>query len=241
MKLGGMNRLFLAGVVWAAAATGACAGEGQFTQMVKPDDMAAAGLEKLSPAELARLNQLVEDYKSGALEDARRQAEAAKAAQAAAEARASRAEASAKKAQVAAETRASEAEARAKAAQVAAQKAAEEAAAGTAETRKAPGGFFSKMKVLVSPGTTIEYKPVESRIVGGIRGWEPQTVFVLENGQCWKVANDDRYYFGKLLVNPKVVIRSSTFGGFKMHIEDIGDVRVRLVGELPSKIGPSSQ
>ena len=173
-----MKRLFVLGVIWAAAPAAAWAEEGQFTRMVKPDDQAAAGLNRLSPAELAKLNQLVEDYKSGAL--------------------------------------------------------------GGAQTPKKTGGLLSKVKILATPGAPIEYQPMESRIVGSLRGWDPRTIFVLENGQCWKVATDDHYYNGPIVVNPKVVIRHvSTFGGFKISIEGVGEVRVRLVGEVAPKTAPS--
>ena len=39
----------------------------RFTKAVTPDDFALAGLSKLSPLELYRLDQLIEQYKSGAL------------------------------------------------------------------------------------------------------------------------------------------------------------------------------
>lgn len=192
-----MNRLLVLGVIWAAAATGAIAAESQFTQMLNPEDAAAAGLDKLTPAERAKLDQLVEKYKRGALEDARRQIREAKAAQAAAE------------------------------------KAREQAVKEAAAAKKESSGLISKLKVAITPGTKIEYKPVETRIVGNIRGWDSHTVFYLENGQYWRVAEQDPYYIGKPLVNPKVVIRHvGAFGGFKMNIEGVGDVRVRLLEEV---------
>jgi hypothetical protein len=45
-----------------------------FSKAVRPADFAAAGLGKLSPEELTRLDVLVRDFKSGALEQARRDA-----------------------------------------------------------------------------------------------------------------------------------------------------------------------
>ena len=45
--------------------------EENFSSAVRPQDFSAAGLAKLSPAELARLDALVRDYKSGALVAAR--------------------------------------------------------------------------------------------------------------------------------------------------------------------------
>ena len=198
-----MNRRFVLAFISAAAAAGAWAGEGSFTQTVKPDDLSAAGLDKLSPAELAKLDQLVEDYKSRAVEEARRQAGSAKAAQPNAE------------------------------------KAGDHAPARAAAAGKAQNRPPSKATVLVAPGATVEYQPVESRILGSLDGWDPHSVFMLENGQCWTVANNDRYYAGKTVDNPKVVIRPvRTFGGFKMSIEGIGEVRVRLLREAAPGAAP---
>ncbi len=68
-----------------------------------------------------------------------------------------------------------------------------------------------------------------SRIVGTIAGWDGQTVFRLENGEVWAVANGDRYS-GPEMTNPAVQIRpASVFGGYWMRIESLPEVRVRLV------------
>lgn len=59
-----------------------------FSKAVRPGDFAAAGLAKLSPGELARLDALVQDFKSGALKRAQTEAMAAEARAAQAEKRA---------------------------------------------------------------------------------------------------------------------------------------------------------
>lgn len=59
--------LALGGLAWAA---------GDFTQMMTPEERAAAGLGKLSEAELALLKAAVERYKSGEVSEARKEAEA---------------------------------------------------------------------------------------------------------------------------------------------------------------------
>src|SRR5262245_26514357 len=150
-------------------ATVASAAEESFSKAVTPADYSAAGLEKLSPAELARLDALVRDFKSGALEVARREAAAAAAARATAEARATKAEAKAHAAESVAKARAAESEAKARAVE--------------SEAKKSDKGVLAKAKVMLTPGTQVEYATVESRIVGDFRGWEGRTLFTLENGQ----------------------------------------------------------
>ena len=78
------------------ALPGARAAEEAFSRAVRPEEFSAAGLGKLSPEEIARLDRLVRDYRSGALDAARRETEAASHARAEAEARAMKAEAAAK-------------------------------------------------------------------------------------------------------------------------------------------------
>jgi plastocyanin len=210
-----MNRRHAVAIIGMTLASCAFADSDQFSQIVKPEDFAAAGLSKLSPEELARLNQLVEAYKSGALEAARQQAAAATAAQAAAEARATKAEAAAKTAQAAAE------------------KASQEASVQAAAAKKASGSATSSPgKVVIAPGTVVEFQSVESRIVGNVDGWKEHTIFTLENGQRWQVSDYSHYFNGSAVSNPKVkIVPVEVFGGFRMAIEGIGEMRVRLLGK----------
>jgi hypothetical protein len=93
-----MNRAFACGVLLVFGTSALPADEPGFSRQLAPADFAAAGLPKLTPAELAKLDQLVRD-----------QGSAAAAAQAAAEAKARQAEsdaAAARAAQAAAEKRA---------------------------------------------------------------------------------------------------------------------------------------
>lgn len=59
--------LALAGWAWAA---------GDFTRTMTPEEKTAAGLDKLSEAELAQLKAVVERYKSGEVTEAKKEAEA---------------------------------------------------------------------------------------------------------------------------------------------------------------------
>jgi hypothetical protein len=181
-----------------AATVAAAAAEEGFSKTVQPADFSAAGLTKLSPEELGRLDALVRDFKSGALEVARREAAAASAARADAEKRAAKAEAQARVIET--------------------------------ETKKANPSLIAKTKVLLTPGTQIEYATVESRIVGDFRGWEGRTLFTLENGQRWQAVGSD-VYAGPPIPNPAVKIVPGMLGAYWMSIEGINRrVKVTLVG-----------
>src|SRR5688572_30073666 len=122
-------RWLAAVVVGAVASAVAPAAEDSFSKSVAATEFSAAGLAKLSPEELRRLDDLVRDYKSGALEAARRDAAKAAEARVKAEAKAARAEAAVRAA--ATETRNRPAE--------------------TVEKRNDPS-LLSRGKVLLTPG-----------------------------------------------------------------------------------------
>ena len=188
-----MKRLILAGLWLAAGAVAAHGAEEVFSKAVRPEDFSATGLGKLTAEELARLDALVRDFKSGALEAAKRQA-------AAAEAKTARAEA---------ETRAVKAE-----------------KIEMAGQKKTAPGLIAKAKVMLTPGTQVEYESVESRIAGDFLGWEGHTVFTLENGQRWRVLNGTNYNT-PAIAGPKVKIAPSSFGAFWMSIEGVSQ-RVKV-------------
>ncbi len=181
--------------LFAAGGLAARAAEDSFSKAVRAEDFSAAGLGKLSPDEIARLDALVRDFKSGALERARREAAAA-------------------------ESRAAQAEAR----------AARAVAAPVEPEKKSEPGLLAKAKVMLTPGTQVEYAAVESRIAGEFRGWEQRTVFTLENGQRWQVAGTDGYV-SPPLTKPAVKITPGMLGSFWMTVEGVRPrVKVMLVG-----------
>jgi hypothetical protein len=186
------NFAALSGLVLATVAEGAAE---RFSRAVREAEFAAAGLAKLTPEELARLDALVDQFRSGALERARREA-------AAAEARAVQAE----------------------------QRASAVAATTTpvvAGPAKAEPGLLAKAKVVLMPGTRVEYATVESRIAGEFAGWSARTVFVLENGQRWQVSGGDSYVTSPVR-GPAVKIVPGALGSFWMTIEGVR-TRVRVV------------
>jgi hypothetical protein len=201
-----MKRIIVAGLIVASLLGVAHAAEEKFTSIVSPQDFAAAGLAGLTPEQLARLNTLVENYKSGALAAARRAADDALAAKQAAEARAVASEAKAE----------------------AARADATKAQAATAEATKSAStpGILAKAKVMLMPGTQVEIASIDSTIAGKFHGWEPGQIFTLANGQRWQVANKDHYY-SPVVENPKVQVTPAALGGYWLLFPDL-DIQVRV-------------
>jgi len=228
-----MRRWLAIGLLGMAGALTVRAADEGFSKAVRAEEFSAAGLTKLTPEELARLDALVSDYKSGALIAARQEADVAAQAKTAAEARASAAEAEAKTTGAAAEVRAAteaKVAAEAKAAQAEA-----EAQAARAEATKAKAGLMSgllaKAKVVLTPGTEIEYASVDTRLVGDFHGWSPGTVFSLENGQRWQVTDSTTYATPPEPGLRKVRIAPGALGSFFLEIEGVRQKpRVKFVG-----------
>lgn len=171
------------------------AGEAGFSGSLTPADVKATGLDRLSPAERQRLDELIASYKQDTVAAAQKTAAEAVVARQAAEA----------------ETKAAKAE--------------------VAEAKASKKGFFSKAKVMIVPGTQIEYLEIKSTIPGLFSGWEARTVFHLANGQRWQVANNDSYYTPKQ-ENVEVAIRPAGTGGFWMYFPTLKSrVRVKLLSE----------
>ncbi len=127
--------------------------------VLTPQQFSAAGLDKLSPEERAKLDGALRDYFSGA-------------------------------------TR-----------RVADQAASQAVSQAVKEKR-------------VQPPTLIE-----SRLVGTFSGWKETTVFILENGEHWKVTDGSSGHYAPV-ANPPVLVVRDVFG-FKMAISGGGIMRVR--------------
>ena len=183
-----MKRLTIIAVFGLGWALTAAAAEERFSQAVRPEDFSAAGLGKLSPAEIERLDALVREFKARAVEVARSEAAPSSPAP----------------------------------------------SNPTAKTvapvqKKTEGGLLAKAKVILAPGTEIEYSNVDSRLVGEFRGWQAKTVFTLENGQRWQVAGGDGYV-GPPIPSPAVKITPGMLGTFWMNIEGVNRrVKVTLI------------
>ncbi len=174
----------------ALACGAARAADAEFSRTIRAEDFAAAGLGKLSAEEVRRLDALVRDFKSGALERAQREAAVAQA-------------------------RAADAEARA------------QASARAQKEKASDAGILAKAKVMLTPGTQVEFATVESRITGEFRGWEGRTLFTLENGQRWQVVGGEPYA-SPVIMNPAVKIAPGIMGSFWMTVEGVRP-RVKVV------------
>jgi hypothetical protein len=216
-----MKRLLIAGAVFAVFAGFGRADEEKFSRSVTPEDFLGAGLNQLTPAQLSRLDALITAYKNGELASAQRSAAEALAAKQAAEAevRTARAEAAAAKQAAEAKTRAAEAQTK-------------EAKAEVVEIRKTSLGFFSKAKIMLMPGTKVEYAVIKSTIPGKFQGWEGRATFLLANGQYWQVANGGSTYYTPTKEDIEVEITQSSIGGYWMRFPTLDtEVRVKLLSD----------
>lgn len=199
-----MNHFIFAFLLLTTAALG-LAGEPAFTEAISPDSYRAAGLDRLTSAERRQLNDLVRVFNAGQVSVAEESARVAL------EARQS-AEAQTKAALAAKQT--AEAEARA---------AKEEAQVAKATDR----GFLAKAKVILVPGTKIEYAEIRSTIEGQFEGWNGQTIFRLANGQRWQVVNSGERYFVPPQENVEAAVRPAALGGYWIYFPRL-DRRVRV-------------
>lgn len=187
----------------AGSATNVRAAEEKFSGQLSADEFAAAGLNKLTAEELARLDALVRAHRNGEIDQVRVET-AAKV----------REETTAK---VRAET--------------VAQVKAELAAAPAGEPKaKEEGSLLHRLRVKLTPGTDIEYATVETQLVGSFRGYKPGTILTLSNGQRWRVVDGEYWSPASEANKPrKVVIQAGAFGAFFLQIEGIGRPKVKIV------------
>lgn len=167
-------RLAFLCVCLAAALGVARAAQPPFSASLSPEDFAAAGLGKLTPAERAHLDALVRGQRP------------------------------------------------------AAPPAAVVAAAGDQPAASASSSLLGRAKVLLTPGTQVEYATVEGRLAGTFTGWEGRAIFTLKDGQRWQIANPGSSYFGPPLVEPAVRLTPAPLGTFWLQIEGVGQ-RVKVV------------
>jgi hypothetical protein len=72
-------------------------------------------------------------------------------------------------------------------------------------------------------------EPIRSRVKGNVSGWEPGTVFELENGQQWKVLKGSMKLH-KPLASPEIVVAPGLVGRWFLQVdEDLPKARVYRV------------
>jgi hypothetical protein len=101
-----------------------------------------------------------------------------------------------------------------------------------AAAKQASAGFMDRMKVLLKPGTEIEYSTLDSAIVPPFDGYDPGSVLTLVNGQRWKVVDDSSDYRRKVLTPVPVKIVPGSLGSFFMQITGSGRPKVKYVGSM---------
>ncbi len=195
LRLGwlGLGALLLAG---AASAQ-------DFTRTMTTEERTAAGLDRLTPAELAALKAAVERYKAGAVEVVTREAGAATAAAAA---------------------RAQEAERQAAAAEARAREAAAQAA--RPEAKKGPNWLTALITLEKTAQAPDDSEEVRTRLAGTLESFSGRRRFALENGQVWQMT-DLGEWAGPRYDRPEVTIRPGALGTFWLRIPEAG-VRVKV-------------
>lgn len=163
-----------------------------FTQTMTAEERASAGLEKLSPAELAKLKAAVERYKAGAVAVIEQQAEQKVAAS---------------------EARAMEAEQKAAAAHAKTQKPA-------AAAPKGPSWLSALITLENTAAAPDASEALVSRLKSEFRGWSKGTVFELENGQRWQVVGADEYV-SPPMPPCAVSIKPGVLGTYWMQFEGV--------------------
>ncbi|HEV7269723.1 hypothetical protein [Pseudoxanthomonas sp.] len=84
------------------------------------------------------------------------------------------------------------------------------------EVRKERGNDGPRVTGTLFGGDGLE--PVTSTLTGNLRGWSRGTVFVLENGQRWRVI-DGEYYASKPLGNARVVVSPGKISGWYLQVD----------------------
>jgi hypothetical protein len=98
------------------------------------------------------------------------------------------------------------------------------------EEKKSSAGFIERMKVMLKPGTEIEYTTLDSAIVPPYDGYDPGSVLTLVNGQRWQVVDKTSDFRRKSLIPVPVKIIPGSMESFFMEISGGGRPRVKFVG-----------
>lgn len=183
-------------LILAFLCVGAARADDSFTKGLSPEEFKAAGLDKLTPEELAKLDALVKGERAGA---------AAKAAEETTKV------------------------VTAKVAQQVRQEVQEEERKADQARASAPG-IIDRMRVILKPGTEIDYTTLDATLVPGFSGYRPGTVLMLTNGQMWVVTGNDSDYVTPTGKPVHVRIEPGSMGSFFMEIEGSGRPRVKYLG-----------
>jgi hypothetical protein len=65
--------------------------------------------------------------------------------------------------------------------------------------------------------------PIRAHLVGDFTGWDDGTVFTLDNGQRWRVMEDEPYHTARV-ASPEVVIERGLLGGWVLNLAGSKDI-----------------
>lgn len=177
--------------------------EDDFLAHLSAEERAAIGLDELTTAQREALAAAVERYVAGRSEEAIAVATDEVRQEVAEELTAREEELAAKTEELAV-------------AQAELDKQAEEVAAAKEDS------LLKRAKVLLTPGTKIEYATIHAELAEPFKGWKSGTLFHLNNGQVWQVSKGVKSYWSpREPAGKAVTIEPGSFGSFFMRIEGV--------------------
>lgn len=198
-----------------------------FTKTLTPEEFHAAGLDKLTPEELARLDALVRGEKAGAVAKAKEETTQAVTAAVTQQVTQQVTE------QVTQQVTAKVADTVRQQVQAEDKKAEQKKAASSS--------FVDRLKVVLKPGTEIEYTDLDAEIPPPFHGWDKDTIIHLTNGQRWVVTDEGRYWMPTTDRPIHARIVPGMMGSFFMEIEKGGRPRVRFLSNSNPQPTPAPQ
>jgi hypothetical protein len=183
-----------------------------FTKSLSPADFQAAGLSKLTPDELAALDALVQGRQTVVVAKVKEET-----------------------AKVVAQTVTQQVhDEDAKAAQAVVENVRKQTHDEDvkAEQKKASMGIIEKFKVVLKPGTEIDYTTLDAMLVPPFTGWEKGTILALTNGQRWVVTDEGNYWSPKKNQPVHVRVEPGALGSFFMEIDKGGRPRVKFLDNV---------
>jgi hypothetical protein len=193
-------------------------GQDSFTKSLSPADFQAAGLGKLTPAELAALDALVQGRQTGAVAKAKEETKVETTKVVTEQVRQQVTQ------QITQQVT-----------QQVTQKVTQQVKAEDqqAEIRKpVTAKIIDELKVVLKPGTQIEYTTLDAEIVPPFDGWSKGTVITLTNGQRWVVTDENQYWTPKSKKPVHARIEPGALGSFFMEIDGAARPRVRFLDNI---------
>jgi hypothetical protein len=113
----------------------------------------------------------------------------------------------------------------------------------SARKEAASPSFIDKFKVVLKPGTEVDYTTLDAALIPGYSGWRKGTVLTLTNGQQWVVTEDGQDYETPTGKPVPVRILPGSMGSFFMEIEKGGRMRVKFRGNVsvPQESPPAAR